>query len=445
VLSATNSSSSISLSSSSMNNQQETCKQCHNYYTKKIQKNLSFIQFSNIVLIDERIGKVGLYCVPQDLYHQDKLDRKRVTLILLCSLFPEFCWRPWCFPKVNLGFWHSHKHRNSFFDWLTTELNIRDYSDWYKVTYYSLKKISGRLLCIYDDSPSLFVSSFLPDHHWLEWKFARVPNDFWNRFEMRRKYFDWLVHKLDLSCPMEFHRMKVRDVSDNDGSGLLFNHYGSSPMLLVTELFPEIYFDVWDFYSVPRGICRDRNHLCSLFDKVFHLLGIRSSNDWHFVSNEELRKIHPSGATLLRIYGSLHNCLSYVYPTQKWNSREFEMTNAKSSQQTLLRRLKKRFNDQDLQQNFFHSALGIELDFFIKPLALAFEYQGEHHERPVRVFTSSVNQEEIDVSKMKECTLHGITLFAIPFNYANLKSWSKIVDDLISKERRDLSPINELS
>ena len=54
---------------------------------------------------------------------------------LLSSIYPEYNWHPWKFSQSPRGYWDDIRNQRKFMDCVRSELNIRDMSDWYKVSY----------------------------------------------------------------------------------------------------------------------------------------------------------------------------------------------------------------------------------------------------------------------------------------------------------------------
>jgi hypothetical protein len=130
----------------------------------------------------------------------------------------------------------------------------------------------------------------------------------------------------------------------------------------------------------------------------------------------------------------LQKALRIAYPSQKWN---FPATS--KGQQYLKEALENLFTSQPqhnseeliVLENYKHPDLlhttsrKAELDLFIPSLKLAFEYQGEQHERQIHRGDFK-RQLERDEEKKKLCELHGITLICVPYR------WSGLVEDLVA-------------
>jgi hypothetical protein len=52
----------------------------------------------------------------------------------LSSVYPDYNWLPWKFTQVPKNYWENVNNQKKFIDWAATQLNIKEMSDWYKVT-----------------------------------------------------------------------------------------------------------------------------------------------------------------------------------------------------------------------------------------------------------------------------------------------------------------------
>ena len=54
---------------------------------------------------------------------------------LLEDIYPEYKWLQWKFNKVPKLFWEKLENQKSFIKCASQQLNIKDMSDWYKITW----------------------------------------------------------------------------------------------------------------------------------------------------------------------------------------------------------------------------------------------------------------------------------------------------------------------
>jgi hypothetical protein len=61
---------------------------------------------------------------------------------MLATVFPEYEWLPWKLERCPRGFWDDINNQRKFLDWVSKELKIEEFSDWYKVTKQVYKAFS---------------------------------------------------------------------------------------------------------------------------------------------------------------------------------------------------------------------------------------------------------------------------------------------------------------
>jgi hypothetical protein len=54
--------------------------------------------------------------------------------LLLSSVYNDYIWLPWKFSHVAKGFWNDVNNQREFLNWVATQLNYKDTTDWYKIT-----------------------------------------------------------------------------------------------------------------------------------------------------------------------------------------------------------------------------------------------------------------------------------------------------------------------
>lgn len=99
---------------------------------------------------------------------------------MLQTNLPQHSWLPFRFKQVPRGFWEQEGNTEVALEWLTQQLQIKDWQQWYNVTSKQIRKCGGGgLLECFGNSPALMLTTLKPNHPWLPWKFNRVPNGFW--------------------------------------------------------------------------------------------------------------------------------------------------------------------------------------------------------------------------------------------------------------------------
>jgi hypothetical protein len=63
---------------------------------------------------------------------------------MLSAVYPEYNWLPWKFDRLPRNFWNEIANHRKFLDWAANELEIKEFSDWYKIiaqVIFSIKKL----------------------------------------------------------------------------------------------------------------------------------------------------------------------------------------------------------------------------------------------------------------------------------------------------------------
>ena len=54
---------------------------------------------------------------------------------LLTEVYPEYEWLPWKFDRCVTNYWTDIKNVRKFMDWAGKQLNVKEMSDWYNVSF----------------------------------------------------------------------------------------------------------------------------------------------------------------------------------------------------------------------------------------------------------------------------------------------------------------------
>lgn len=75
----------------------------------------------------------------------------------------------WKFPVIPSGWFEEKEHVREYFEWLKTQLNIKEYSDWYSVLAKDILESGGKsVLKIYGDSHIKAIMDIYPGFHRLK-------------------------------------------------------------------------------------------------------------------------------------------------------------------------------------------------------------------------------------------------------------------------------------
>lgn len=158
---------------------------------------------------------------------------------------PDVGWLPWLFTAAPQGFWRRRRNRLAYMAWLGKQLGFRKPQDWYQVTRRDFYDHAGGALLhtIPGHSPLSALREYMPGVEWEEWRFARVPNGFWEKRANRHRFVDALGRHLGFRRPGDWYRLTREDVRAFGGSALLMMRYNNSLVKLLKDRFPR---ERWD-------------------------------------------------------------------------------------------------------------------------------------------------------------------------------------------------------
>jgi hypothetical protein len=94
---------------------------------------------------------------------------------MLSKLYPEREWLPWKFKKQSRYIW-TEKTKRDFMDWAGKQLNVKEKSDWYKVTITEIINLGGKRALV-DKNNNLSLSRLLTVAYPEEkWEFSKLHN-----------------------------------------------------------------------------------------------------------------------------------------------------------------------------------------------------------------------------------------------------------------------------
>ncbi len=60
---------------------------------------------------------------------------------------------------------------------------------------------------IYNNSPSLLISTVYSEYKWLPWKFQHVPNGYWEDMKNQKKFMDWVGKQLNYKDMEDWYKV----------------------------------------------------------------------------------------------------------------------------------------------------------------------------------------------------------------------------------------------
>src|SRR5437763_1774865 len=100
----------------------------------------------------------------------------------------------------------------------------------------------------------------------MQWRFDRVPMEFWKNTKTRREFFDWLGNQLGYKSMDDWYNVTVENIHEHVGSWLLNYYYNGSPSKALQSAYPEHNWMLWRFGRVPIGFWEKPENQREFFD-----------------------------------------------------------------------------------------------------------------------------------------------------------------------------------
>eukprot|EP01027_Heterolobosea_sp_BB2_P018850 GEZU01026495.1.p1 GENE.GEZU01026495.1~~GEZU01026495.1.p1 ORF type:complete len:840 (+),score=185.05 GEZU01026495.1:594-3113(+) len=243
----------------------------------------------------------------------------------LQAIYPEHPWEASKFSSLPRGFWRDIKNHRLVFDQAARELGIQQPEDWYSFNGEDLRNKNNAAYSLmnshYGSSLIRALQVIYPEHPWEPWRFARLPQGFWDDLCNQRQFFDRIAQQLGIRELDGWYDVTAQEVLARGGSGLLNNHYAGSLVQALKAVYPEHQWNEWRFSSLPRGFWEDPKNQRQFFDRIAVALNVAQLDDWYRVTTREVLKLGGSG--LLKHSGSLVGALRTAYPEHPWKLWKF--------------------------------------------------------------------------------------------------------------------------
>eukprot|EP01122_Echinamoeba_exundans_P013866 TRINITY_DN6123_c0_g1_i2.p1 TRINITY_DN6123_c0_g1~~TRINITY_DN6123_c0_g1_i2.p1 ORF type:complete len:408 (-),score=47.96 TRINITY_DN6123_c0_g1_i2:418-1641(-) len=119
----------------------------------------------------------------------------------LSSLYPDHSWEEWRFNrKTPRGFWNDVKNQRRFLQSVGKKIGVVSMEDWYRV---ELKSVAAQSLpsffgAQYSWSLPAALKAAFPEHEFLDWKFEKLPVNYWDSSQNQQRYIQWLGKELGI-------------------------------------------------------------------------------------------------------------------------------------------------------------------------------------------------------------------------------------------------------
>jgi len=220
-------------------------------------------------------------------------------------------------------------------DWLFNELGFDLKEQLYAINSDMIVNNYGRSLLFnyFGGSPIDFIRSAYPDYDWVEWKFNRVRQGFWDDSTTHVKFAVSFAKQHNYTKPEDWYQLTIQKIADYGGAGLLSLHYENSPLKFLNEVVIDIFPGYeWNAYSFTNSTIpyywEDFTHRTQFAQRLGEKLGYTEPEHWYKI---KLYMIHQyGGAGLVGNYYDdspqkfVFGVLQTIYPDYVWLPWKFD-------------------------------------------------------------------------------------------------------------------------
>lgn len=187
----------------------------------------------------------------------------------LSAVYSQHEWEEWKFnKKTPHGFWNDLKNQRRFWDSVGRELGISSMAGWYAVetkniaphgctncvvaihiaTFLSAPAVPSFIETQYSWSVPAALKAAFPEHEFLEWKFNKLPVNFWASRDNQLRYVEWLALQVGVKQLSDWYSVPSHVAL----ASFIEPHKRSLPLALQT-LFPDHAWDDTRFIRTPAA------------------------------------------------------------------------------------------------------------------------------------------------------------------------------------------------
>eukprot|EP01114_Cavostelium_apophysatum_P007756 TRINITY_DN1993_c0_g1_i1.p1 TRINITY_DN1993_c0_g1~~TRINITY_DN1993_c0_g1_i1.p1 ORF type:complete len:544 (+),score=104.71 TRINITY_DN1993_c0_g1_i1:59-1690(+) len=243
---------------------------------------------------------------------------------MLASVYPQHPWDVERFEAHRVPAHHFsdiNKQRDFAENKLAKRLDIRNYEDWYHVTFEQMiQNGGGTLLSMYGNSCVKAITSIFSEYPWQRWKFANGRlHEYWSSPDNLRRFTDYIKARQGVSAVSDWKVVTANLVRRHGGNGIL-ERYGSFANALKAA-YPDQSFEESQNVSVPQG------RLTAVVKKLFSL-----GDEDIRVNYRHPLLLHKSGANMeLDLWIEFFN-LAFEYQGEQHFKKVFDSVDAKQTE-----------------------------------------------------------------------------------------------------------------
>ena len=312
------------------------------------------------------------------------------------------------------GFWDDKLNVIHFLNEIKHKLNLNSPMDWnLKLNQKQIKFYGGKSLL---NKYSLFDLKVLgcPEGKDIFEKLSK-PSGYWKNKENVKNFLLHVGKLLNFSSVSDWNSLTSKHIKYYGGLGL-FNSYSLYELKCLACPEGSVIFN--QRKQKEHGFWNNQDSIHSFINDLKTKYNLYSPQDWSRLSKEQI--VSSGGGSLFFKY-SLSEIIQLCCSEKVPRDRNIQ----KSSQRWLFLQIQKLFPNEEIIEDFFHSAVyrdtgfPVQFDVFLVDRNIAIEYHGMQHYEDVPQISSLEMYKTRDEEKQKLCNEFGIQLIIIPYWWDN--------------------------
>ena len=250
---------------------------------------------------------------------------KSSPYIILDSLYPNYNLLPWMFIQTPVFIWDNYEYHKKYAKWLEERLGYTKPEDWYGISQKDFRNNYGYGLLhgYYDASFRKFLKKIYPEYEWLEWRFTQTAKKYFDSFDNRKQFAEYLKEKLNYKTKKDWCKLSTELIQKYGGSGMLYTYYDNSIYKFLNDIYPD-YILPWNLKCSYRGLWDNTETHKDYADWLYTELGYTSMEDWYKLSKSDLANNDGGGLLKLKYSNCVKNFIMSVYPDYDWILSKFQ-------------------------------------------------------------------------------------------------------------------------
>jgi hypothetical protein len=212
------------------------------------------------------------------------MDRYGSIYRALRAIYPETSWNCWRFEGQFDGIRWKYIH------WMEERLNIISMEDWYLVRSQNLVNWESKFISYhFGGCLATMIRQIYPQYEWNPWLLEGNPNSYWNSWENRRKFADWLSEIWNITSSEDWYSMDSNEISNWCGNYLIQGYYDGCGGRFLADTFPDT-----SWHScISRVECNGLEFQREYLDWVAELRQINRLEQWYDITKSQIEGWFP--------------------------------------------------------------------------------------------------------------------------------------------------------